>query len=554
MEKDYIKHILGQLSPEYTDLLEKNFTAFMEKPEISARIKTLQEELSREVKLLWMDYLITAGEEEKKGLEEAKAETPAIELEKAGIKDTAASPLEQQAAPAPEAITDVTTLPEDETKMDEPIIQPGGGNYPVPNDPPDDNKDHGNADNPHGPGKWPARSMSFVLPNGMVGKPYSTVLEFLPSSNAGVHYQVEGINDLGLLFDKDARTLSGTPSAQGDHKIYLAYRITYASGKFEDKYYVLQLIINHDPRSLWKNIDPDKNDPYWKPNEDKATLITPERVMVAASKRGRSHAHEGTFRDDDFGFRYMKDTGWHIVAVADGAGSAKYSRRGAQIACETALNYLEKILSAEMTENIAKLASEYNLNPSPETSKPVADLLYSTLGNSASHSYNAILDEATEKSALPKDYSTTFIVSIAKKFPFGYFVAAFWVGDGGVGIYEAGKGVKILGESDGGEFAGQTRFLTMKETVQPVEVFRRIRFNIVEDFTALVLMSDGITDAKFQTDNNLARLEKWDELWKDITGTVELSRDNNEMDQQLLDWLDFWSPGNHDDRTIAIVF
>ena len=23
---------------------------------------------------------------------------------------------------------------------------------------------------------------------------------------------------------------------------------------------------------------------------------------------------------------------------------------------------------------------------------------------------------------------------------------------------------------------------------------------------------------------------------------------------QLLDWLDFWSPGNHDDRTIAILY
>ena len=35
---------------------------------------------------------------------------------------------------------------------------------------------------------------------------------------------------------------------------------------------------------------------------------------------------------------------------------------------------------------------------------------------------------------------------------------------------------------------------------------------------------------------------------------VLLEDDNEESAQQLLDWLDFWSPGNHDDRTIAILY
>lgn len=35
---------------------------------------------------------------------------------------------------------------------------------------------------------------------------------------------------------------------------------------------------------------------------------------------------------------------------------------------------------------------------------------------------------------------------------------------------------------------------------------------------------------------------------------MDLSDDNEVAKEQLLNWLDFWSPGNHDDRTIAILY
>jgi hypothetical protein len=35
---------------------------------------------------------------------------------------------------------------------------------------------------------------------------------------------------------------------------------------------------------------------------------------------------------------------------------------------------------------------------------------------------------------------------------------------------------------------------------------------------------------------------------------VDFSDDNEQAADQLLKWLDFWSKGNHDDRTIAILF
>ena len=73
-------------------------------------------------------------------------------------------------------------------------------------------------------------------------------------------------------------------------------------------------------------------------------------------------------------------------------------------------------------------------------------------------------------------------------------------------------------------------------------------------------MSDGIYDPKFVVEANLEKHEKWVEFLQDLHGknednaAVEFSAENKEMANQLSNWMDFWSPGNHDDRTLAIIF
>jgi hypothetical protein len=67
-----------------------------------------------------------------------------------------------------------------------------------------------------------------------------------------------------------------------------------------------------------------------------------------------------------------------------------------------------------------------------------------------------------------------------------------------------------------------------------------------DQLTALVLMTDGVSDPRFETDARLARPDDWHALWRDLAPAVAGA------EQGLLAWLDFWSPGNHDDRTIAL--
>jgi hypothetical protein len=180
----------------------------------------------------------------------------------------------------------------------------------------------------------------------------------------------------------------------------------------------------------------------------------------------------------------------------------------------------------------------------------------------AHEAINAVADKVDD--AKPKDFATTLMFAICKKYEFGWFIASFWVGDGAMCLYdETSQTAKLLGVPDEGEFSGQTRFLTMPEVLRDKDVVsKRLRMAIVPDFTALFLMSDGVSDPMFETDKNLNDFTKWKEFYENLKngfpedeiGGVDLSDDNEEAKDQLLNWLDFWSPGNHDDRTIAILY
>ena len=403
-----------------------------------------------------------------------------------------------------------------------------------------------------------------TLPNGKVGQPYNFVFSVEKIGLTEIEdFWFAGLEPIGLSFDTVTDAITGTPIISGEQTIQLFLkRKGWTEGKpvFERN---LTLTVNPDPRSLWQSKPSDKNDPYWKPEsasqflkvESTGLLLKTERKdIVVASQRGRSHAHEGIFRDDDFGIDYDKTTEWYVLTVADGAGSASASRKGSTIACETVVKVCKTQLEAQH-KDFEHLIRELNKDKSDANRKKMGDALYGIVGTAVFKAFKNIEEEATNSGRPVKDFSTTLIVSICKKFKFGWFVAAFWVGDGGVGIYnKKTRFLKVLGETDGGEFAGQTRFLTMPEITQPAELYRRLRFDIVDDFTALILMSDGITDPKFETDANLLKFEKWDELWTDLSKEVDFKDNNEKSAEQLLKWLDFWSPGNHDDRTIAILF
>lgn len=400
------------------------------------------------------------------------------------------------------------------------------------------------------------------LLNGTVGKPYETKIDFKKWGWEDIaSFQFEGLESAGLVYDEKTKQLTGVPTQSGDFKISFRFKLSGEEEATDFHQKPLTLIINPDPKSLWKNLESDKNDPYWK--EDDVTVFAPlgERSILASSKRGRSHANVGSFREDDFAFKHFDDTGWNIVVVADGAGSAKFSRKGSAIACETIVHYFTDNFTPETLLPFDELVQQYKNNGGDDTQKKLNHFVYNNLGKAVFQTHKKLEAFAAEKSMALKDLNATLAFCLFKKYDVGYAFLSFGVGDCPIGLLNKDiSEVTMMNWIDVGEFGGGTRFITMPEIFQSDKFATRFGFKLIDDFSYLILMSDGIYDPKFVVESALPDIKKWKAFLADLDGKnedkikVDLNENNPDIITQFSAWMDFWSPGNHDDRTLAIVF
>jgi serine/threonine protein phosphatase PrpC len=447
-----------------------------------------------------------------------------------------------------------------------------------------------------------------IIPNGMVNKPYETKLDFAAIEINDLSFlSITGLEQYGLLFDIDTDTIKGNPIQSGDFKIKMSFNIIGENEAIEPHIKYISLVINADPKSLWKDIPSlQTEDNYWKNDNVSDFQKIGEKHIVVASKRGRSHANVGSFRDDDFAFKYLENSGWSIVCVADGAGSAKLSRQGSKIACETVIDYFENNFNEDIQNQIDNIVNNYhkiiseksetqnalidevfvknsdikegndvNINPEVDidtnlalestplqlAQKEISNFLYQNLGKTAFEVHKK-LEETANKLEVPlKDFHSTLIFTLFKKYEFGYTILTFGVGDCPIGVLNKDLSeIKLMNWLDVGEFGGGTRFITMPEIFTSNKFSTRLGFKLIEDFSYLILMTDGIYDPKFVVEANLEKIEKWKEFLLDLEGNndekikVVFNSENKDIANQLSSWMDFWSPGNHDDRTLAVIF
>ncbi|NDP46846.1 MAG: protein phosphatase 2C domain-containing protein [Sulfuriferula multivorans] len=411
---------------------------------------------------------------------------------------------------------------------------------------------------PHAPAPLAAQ-VSFRFVNGKSGVEYCAKPTSSGADAATCKIKlVELPSDIGLSWDASTGEIKGIPGKDGSFEVKVWFAFGATDSPHTSK---TELVINPDPKSLWKDLPSNREDPYWKADEDSKHVQGDNALMVAASKRGRSHAHVGSFRDDDFLLSYLPEGQWHIAIVSDGAGSAKFSRRGSEIICHNGGKHLKELLSGEggMQVQQATEALHQARVSGASTDAAIGQLhnaLFTTIGYTAHHVTKAIMDEFPKRQELGaafKDYSSTALIGLCRRFPFGVLCATYWVGDGAVAIMRNSHDTILLGEADSGEFSGQTRFLDPAEVTQEA-LLKRIRFELIDDFKAMILMSDGISDPFFETDANLGNHAKWVSLWKDLDDKAQIEKKDVDVAVRLLAWLDFWSPGNHDDRTIAAIY
>lgn len=242
-----------------------------------------------------------------------------------------------------------------------------------------------------------------------------------------------------------------------------------------------------------------------------------------------------------------------VASVADGAGSARFSREGSRLACERAVESMTESVPKFFNEELDRAA--INCTGGDEAAnRQVRNVLYQVLCGAAFDAYKVIELLAGSGSHSIKDYATTLLLTACRRMAEGTLVATFWIGDGAIAVLqEGGRSATLMGRPDGGEFSGQTRFLTMPDILSDShEMLRRIEFVLVKDLSAVMLMSDGVSDPKFGTDNRLLSAESWGGLWAEIQETIA-PKESEVPEQRLLHWLDFWSAGEHDDRTLVVI-
>lgn len=362
---------------------------------------------------------------------------------------------------------------------------------------------------------------------------------------------IRNLEETGLHFENNI--ISGTPVTNNMYHLDVQFYHIHDQNQIETK--KIQLFVNADPKDLWKNIPSDKNAVFYKSEEDSFKGLFSDRKIVVASKRGRSHAHEGKFREDDFAVNTLP-LDWNIVSVSDGAGSATAAREGSRLATTTVNQFFSSQVLNRIEDHINLLfASQSSIEEQSETKQNIINILSESVLNV----YHRLEKTAAENALSVNDLHATLIFTLLKKFSFGYVILSFGVGDCPINLINTDfSEIKLLNQMDVGEFGGGTRFITMKEIFND-KIASRFQITCVEDFSYLVLMTDGIYDPKFTTENKLEDTESWKLFFEDLAGNNDDCTkadfiNDEKIDEQLLIWSDFWSRGNHDDRTLAIIY
>ena len=384
-----------------------------------------------------------------------------------------------------------------------------------------------------------SRSVTVRLPNAMVGREFSaSPTDLLPNSE-----RVETLSNIPAGLEFVDGILRGTPEVSGEFEMGVHFDPPDMANL------LIALTVNADPRSLWKNLQSDRNDPFWKADTAIDFLEDGPLTVVGASLRGRSHAHVGSFRDDDLALAWFPVSGWYSLTVADGAGSANLSRQGSKIACDAV-----KQQFAGYFADAENILSQWVAQPD-KVDALLAELCQQ-FGQAALGALKKIEEQAKLLDAAVRDFHTTLITVLLHPLPDGrWFVAAFSIGDGAAALVSVPGGEPcLLTRPDGGEYAGQTVFLTMPEAIGTAEtIMGRIQTAVISGFDALLLVTDGISDPRFESESALADSAAWAALWSELAVPLDGANSQEAAAAAILKWMEFHSPGHHDDRTLVLA-
>jgi hypothetical protein len=245
--------------------------------------------------------------------------------------------------------------------------------------------------------------------------------------------------------------------------------------------------------------------------------------IVAARVRGKKHKHDGSHCDD--WFEITASGQWGIIAVADGAGSKLFSRVGAKVACQAAVQHLaEKLRTHTLQAREQWSVETFARNEWYQFKAPDIELAQTWLHEAMQAAYQAIeialhardqlkyyYKALGNRDLILSDLATTLLLALHTTVDVGNerysFVLACQIGDGmSAAIYKNRPEVNLLGEVEKSGFGGETLFLTSTSQKLLKESLAIKTFPFFSPMRALMVMSDGVFDDFFPPQKGMLRL------------------------------------------------
>lgn len=192
------------------------------------------------------------------------------------------------------------------------------------------------------------------------------------------------------------------------------------------------------------------------------------------TKQGRSHLSVNVPCQDSVATLYRRNVS--VVALSDGAGSAELSQIGSKICatklCEVCCRSFDVIW--RMSEDVARAS------------------LVRTL-------HKVLAEELPSGYEMDSLASTALVVAVKRN----RYIAAH-LGDGVIGV-RGRDSLRLLSGPDNGEHSNETTFVTSRDAVDRLRIYRGLLRDKGEHITGFILMSDGPEAALYRKqDSKLA--------------------------------------------------
>jgi hypothetical protein len=334
--------------------------------------------------------------------------------------------------------------------------------------------------------------------------------------------------------DLDIRALAALTAAQNPPRA--PYRIVLPNGvglermaQWMDS--ILRKLLEFTPTApsvkvsttRWRNLASNRQDSFYFPEQfSLSTQGAAGYRLTAASYRGKTHAHQGTFREDATAI--AATAYWNILAVADGAGTARLARVGSNLAVTSAI----KAMSDAMPM------------------RPVTEDLGRAIWAGLRAAHQAVTSFAEDQNLSVTDLHTTLQLLIHWPMDDGCLVGVAHVGDGIIAAETTDGQYYLLTEPDTDpDDSGRTLFLTSGPLRQWLERTKVYQFD--EPLDVVALMTDGLS-GDLEPYSDLLHTHLFEALRQRV-----LCYPLRQREQALLAFISYDRRGSFDDRTLAVL-